>query len=148
MTKTTSAATVNSNTITWLALFYSLRLAGSTPSTRLREEIIGTWDALSVSVQGRMGGNRGETYAANGRYGGIQVAAGDGYARSSTGDGRYVVEGHRLTIFPDQGPPQTHLARIIAEREGTTPPRDTEQLCKINVDAGGPYERCLPRTGR
>jgi len=140
--------TANGNTITWLALYYSLKLPGATPSTSLREQIIGSWDAVSVSVQGGMGGSRGESYASNGRYGGIQVAAGSGYARSSAGDGRYVVEGHRLTIFPDQGPPQTHLARIIAEREGTTPPRETEQLCKISVDVGGPYERCLPRTGR
>jgi hypothetical protein len=148
-----SEPTAGSNTITWAALYHSLRLAGSTPSAHLREQIIGGWAAMSVSTGGQVGTSQGETYAPNGRYArasmvGAYGAGSEFLARGFTGDGRYVVEGNRLSIFPDRGPSQTTLVRIVEDRVATTPPRTTVQLCKINVDAGGPWERCLPRSGQ
>lgn len=142
MTETTA----NSNTITWLALFYSLRVAGATPTTHLRDQIVGNWSALSASVGAGIGASQEETYAPNGRYGRGTVAVGAGYEKGFAGDGSYLVEGHRLTTVPDRGAPQTTFARIVAEREGTTPPRDTTQLCTIIVVQGGAYERCLLRS--
>jgi len=143
--------TPNSNTITWLWLYHSLKVAGSTPSTHLREQIIGRWDALSVSTGGQVGMSQGETYAPNGRYTYASMLGADGgsgfLTKDFTGDGRYVVEGNRLTIFPDRGAPQTRLIHIVEDREATVPPRSTVRLCQINVGVvGGPYERCLPRS--
>ena len=133
--------TPNSNTITWLWLFHSLKVAGSTPSTHLREQIIGRWDALSASTRAQVGVSQGETYAPNGRYAYASMLGADGESgfltRGFTGDGRYVVEGNRLTIFPDRGAPQTRLIHIVEDPEATVPPRSTVQLCKINVGVEG-----------
>ena len=143
--------TAGYNTITWAALYHSLKLAGSTPSTFLRDQIIGGWAAMSGSAGGQVGTSQGETYAPNGRYArvGMIGAYGPGsefFTKGFNGDGRYVVEGNRLAIFPDRGTAQTTLARIVVDQEATVPARSTVRLCKINVDVGGPYERCLPRS--
>ena len=143
--------TPSNNTITWAALYHSLKLAGSTPSTHLREQIIGRWEGLSATTGAQMGASQGEAYAPSGRYArasmaGAYGAGSDFLTTGSTGDGRYVVAGSRLSIFPDRGPSQTTLIRIVEDREATAPPRTTVQLCKLNVDVGGPYERCLPRS--
>ena len=103
-----------------------------TPSTRLREQIIGRWDDLSVSTRAEAGISQGETYAPNGRYAYASVIWADGESgfltRGFTGDGRYVVEGNRLTIYPDRGAPQTRLIHIVEDREATVPPRSTKTL--------------------
>lgn len=145
--------TPNSNTITWLWLFHSLTVAGSTPSTHLRGQVIGRWELLSASTgrAGAQGGSsQGETYAANGRYASTSVVLGDvgsnSLTRGLSGDGRHVIEGNRLTIVPDRGAPQTRLVRIVEDREATVPPQSTVKLCQINVDVGGASERCLTRS--
>jgi hypothetical protein len=145
--------TPGGNTITWAALYHSLKLAGSPPSAHLREQIVGRWEGLSATTGGQIGASQGETYAANGRYARASMIGGYGpdsdfLARGFTGEGRYAVEGNLLALFPDRGSPQSMLARIVEDREPTTPPRTTVQLCRINVDVGGPYERCLPRSSR
>jgi hypothetical protein len=141
------------NSITWAALYHSLRIAGSPPSTHLREQIVGRWESLSASTGARVGTSQGETYAPNGRYahvgmvgayGPVSPGGSDFMTQSFTGDGRYVVEGNRLTISPDQGSPQTNLIRIVEDREATAPGRSTVRLCKIHLDVL-PYESCRPR---
>jgi len=141
------------NSITWAALYHSLRIAGSSPSTHLREQIVGRWESLSASTGARVGTSQGETYALNGRYahvgmvgayGPVSPGGSDFMTQSFTGAGGYVVEGNRLTISPDQGSPQTNLIRIVEDREATAPGRSTVRLCKIHLDVL-PYESCRPR---
>lgn len=146
--------TPGGNTITWAALFHSLKIAGSPSSTHLREQIVGRWNSLSASSGGRVGTSQGEAYAPNGRYAHVGMLgahgpvspSGSGFmAQRFTGDGRYVVEGNRLTIYPDRGSPQTNLMRIVEDREARAPGRSTVRLCKISFDVL-PYESCLPRS--
>lgn len=145
--------TPNGNTITWAALYHSLRVTGSPPSTHLREQIVGRWESLSATTGGQIGASQGETFAANGRYArassiGAYGPDSDFLSKGYTGDGRYVVEGNRLSIIPDRGSAQTVLARIVEDREPAVPPRTVVRLCTIHVDVAGPYERCLARSQR
>jgi hypothetical protein len=139
--------TPNSNSITWLALYYSLRLAGAAPSHHLREQIIGRWGGSGFSAAAGLGMVQEEVYAPNGRYGGsslIGTAAGQ-QVSSSSGDGSYVVEADKLAIFPNTEKPAVNLIRIVEDYSLMTPSRSTVHLCKVRVDVGGPYERCLAR---
>jgi hypothetical protein len=79
-----------------------------------------------------------------GAYGPVSPGGSGFMTQSFTGDGRYVVEGDRLTISPDQGSPQTNLIRIVEDREAMAPGRSTVRLCKINFDVL-PYESCRSR---
>ena len=136
-------STPNSNTITWAALYYSLKLAGATPSDHLREQIIGRWVGSGMSSATGVGMLQDEVYAADGRYGGTSLLASATGQSSSSGDGRYVVDADTLAIFPNTGKPQAHLIRVVEDYSVMTPSKSTVRLCKVKVDVGGPYERCL-----
>lgn len=133
------------NTVTWAGLYHSLKLAGSTPSPHHRDWIVGGWESLAGSTKPEGGISSGETFAPDGRYARVSVVAGPGFEKAGFGDGRYVVAGNRLATFPDRGPAETTLMRIVADHVATTPPRTMLQLCRITVDVGGPRERCVPR---
>jgi hypothetical protein len=138
--------TPNGNTITWAALYYSLKLAGATPSDHLREQIIGRWAGSGMSSAGA-GMLQDEVFASNGRYGGASLGAvtpGKDLS-SSTGEGRYVLDADKLAVFPNGGKPEVHLIRVVEDYAVLTPSRSTLQLCKVNVDVAGPSERCLSR---
>lgn len=137
--------TPNSNTITWAALFYSLRVAGAAPSDHLREQIIGGWGGSGAFATAQAGMVQEEDYAPNGRYGGEILGASPTGGLSSSGGGQYVVSADRLTIFPGRGTPSVHLIRIVEDYAVLTPSQSTVRLCKVRVDAGGPHERCLSR---
>ena len=140
------------NTITWAALYHSLKLAGSTPSAHLSEQIVGGWEACRRPLGHKSGPAREKpmhpTVDTPARaWSGVMMPDRNFVARGFTGEGRYVVAGNRLSIYPDRGPSQTTLIRIVEDRVANAPGRTTVQLCKINVDVGGPRERCLPRSG-
>lgn len=137
--------TPNTNTITWVALYYSLKLAGGTPSDHLREQIIGRWAGSGMSLAAGAGMLQDEVYAPNGRYGGASFIATAGKELSSSTDGQYVVDADKLAIFPNGGKPEAHLIRVVEDYSVMTPSKSTVQLCKVKVDAGGPWERCLSR---
>lgn len=139
--------TPNSNTITWAALYYSLKLAGATPSDHFREQIIGRWVGSGMSKAAGAGMLQDEVYAPNGRYGGaslLATATGQQLS-SSTGDGHYVVDADKLAIFPNAGKPEAHLIRVVEDYSLRTPSKSTVQLCKVRIIVAEPYERCLPR---
>jgi len=140
--------TPNSNTITWSALYYSLKLSGSTPSDHLREQIIGIWEGSGMAQFAGGGMIQEEVYAPNGRYGGASIgatAAGQPFS-SSSGGGRYVVDADKLAVFPTAGQPAAHLVRVVEDYSLMTPSRSTVRLCRVKVDEAGPNERCLPRS--
>jgi hypothetical protein len=138
--------TPNANTITWVALYYSLKLVGATPSDHLRGQIIGRWESFGMSTAGA-GALQDELYAPNGRYGGARLgaAATGKQLSSSTGDGYYVVDADKLAIFPSAGRPEAQLIRIVEDYSAMMPSKSTIRLCKVRVDTAGPYELCLSR---
>lgn len=145
------------NTITWAALYYSLRLQDAMPSDHLRQQIVGRWEnfgMLGTVAPGGQGAGalRGEAYAPNGRYSSAMLAAKEGTGQmlgSYSGDGRYVVDGDKLAIFPDAaGAPEAHLIRVVEDYEATTPLKSTVRLCKVKRDQLSPYELCLSRLAR
>jgi hypothetical protein len=146
----TFEATPNGNNITWAALYYSLKLSGAAPSSHLREQIVGRWDRFSMS--GNVGAFQSEAFAFNGQYtradtlGVLLPTEAQLQAATYSGNGRYVVEGDKLTIWPNTRPPEARLIRIVEDFEPTTPPKKTRQLCRVNIDPAQkllPYEFCL-----
>jgi hypothetical protein len=138
--------TPNSNTITWVELYYSLKLVGATPSNHLREQILGHWVGSGMSIAAGAGMLQDVVYAANGRYGGESLTAtATGKQVSSSGDGSYVVDAEKLAIFPNAGKAEAHLTRVVEDYSVMTPSKPTVQLCSVRVDVAGPYERCLSR---
>jgi hypothetical protein len=135
--------TPNSNTITWAALYYSLKVAGETPSNHLREQIVGSWGGSGGFATAGSGMLQEEDYAPNGRYGGTIVGASPTGGLSSSGAGQYVVDADKLSIFPSRGEPSTHLIRVVDDYSVLTPSKPTVRLCRVKVDVGGPHERCL-----
>lgn len=135
----------SNNTITWTALYYSLRLPGATPSVHLRQQIVGRWENFGMAAG--VGVLHGEAYAPNGRYGSEMLADRETKQPlgSYSGNGRYVVDGDKLAIFPDTGTPEAHLIRIVEDYEATTPLKSTVRLCKVKKDLLSPYELCLTR---
>jgi hypothetical protein len=137
--------TPNSNTITWMALYYSLKLGGAMPSDHLRQQIVGGWEGSAMSRTAAAGMLQDEVYEPNGRYGASFGAIANGQQSSSSDSGRYVVAADKLATFPDAGTPETHLIRIVEDYSLMTPSKSTVQLCKMKVDPGGSYERCVSR---
>ncbi len=135
--------TPNSNTITWAALFYSLKVSGATPSSHLREQIIGRWGGSGGFAAATAGMLQEEDYAPNGRYSGTILGASPTGQLSSSGGGQYVVDADKLATFPNAGAPSTHLIRVVEDYSVLTPSKPTVRLCKVRVDVGGPHERCL-----
>jgi hypothetical protein len=142
-------ATPNENTVTWSALFYSLKLVGDTASAsnHLREQVIGHWEGSGFAFGGSAGMLQDEVFEPNGRYGGAGMdTVGPGRPlSSSTGRGSYVVEANKLALFPNAGNPEAYLIRVVEDYSPTTPGEPTVQLCKMSVDAIGLKERCLSR---
>jgi hypothetical protein len=137
----------NGNTITWVALYYSLKLAGATPSNHVRDRIIGRWGGSAMSIAAGIGMLQDENYAPSGRYGGASVGAtatGTPLS-SSTSEGSYVVEADKLAVFPNAGTPEAYLIRVVEDYSVMTPSTSSVQLCKVKVDVAGPFERCLSR---
>jgi hypothetical protein len=139
--------TLNSNTITWMALYYSLKLVGATPSDHMRQQIIGYWEGAGTSKTAGAGMLQDEVFAPNGQYGGASLGAltPGKQLSSSTGDGQYVIDADKLVIFPNAGTPEAHLIRVVEDYSLLTPSKSTVQLCRMKVDVAGPYERCLSR---
>jgi hypothetical protein len=136
--------TSNSNTITWAALYYSLKLAGAAPSDHLREQIVGRWGSSGGSIAAGAAMLQEEVYSPDGRYGGTSLGGtAAGAQASSSGGGQYVVDAHRLAIFPKGGKPAAHLVRVVEDYSVLTPSRSMVRLCKVEVDVGGVRERCL-----
>ena len=142
----TNETTPNGNTITWVALYHSLKLPGATPSDHLREQVIGRWESFGRSAGGA-GALQDEAFGSNGRYGGGSVGADSSgkLMAPNLGDGRYIVDESKLVIFPRAGPPEAVLIRVIEDYSETEPSKPTVRLCKLKVDATGPYEICLSR---
>jgi len=136
--------TPNTNTITWVALYHSLRLLGATPSDHVRGQIIGRWENFGMSAAGA-GALRNEVYAPNGRYGSSLATTATGRELSSNGDGKYVIDADTLAIYPNAGTPEAQLIRIVEDYEANVPSKSTVRLCKLKVDVAGPYELCLSR---
>jgi hypothetical protein len=137
--------TPNGNTITWEALYYSLKLVAATPSNHLREQILGSWAGSGFAAGAGM--LQDEVYAANGQYGGaiLGATATGSQLTSANAAGRYVVDRDTLAIFPTAAQPEAYLIRVVEDYSLTTPSRSTVRLCKVKVDVAGPYERCLSR---
>jgi hypothetical protein len=149
-------STAHGNTITWAALYHSMRINGAVPSDHFREQIVGPWSGSAFATRASAGVIQDVTFAPNGRYGGhgtigVEREGPDEshvVSRHYTGDGRYLIEGNRLAIYPDRGAPQSSLVRIVEDYKAAPSLRTTVRLCTVKTDTANrlaPYESCLDR---
>lgn len=71
-----------------------------------------------------------------GAYGDKSQATGQQLG-SYSGDGRYIINGDKLALFPSAGTPEALLIRLVSDYEASTPSKKKDHV--------SPYELCPSR---